>query len=59
MDRAAWSLPLWMALERMTDEELIPMLKYIKLDHEQPNLLQMRRYLREKRAEHERTDQHV
>lgn len=53
MDRPGWSLPIWMALERMSDSDLIPMLSYIRLDGEKPNILQLRRYLREKRTQME------
>ncbi len=51
MSEVRWSLPIWMALERMSDEELIGMLPYIR-DEEgyKVNIFQLRRYLREKRA---------
>lgn len=55
MREASWSLPIWQALERLSDKELVEMLKYIRDENgERVNLLQLRRYLREKRAEHER-----
>ena len=54
MFESGWSLPLWQALERMSDQELIGMLKYIRGENgERVNLFQLRRYLREKRKEHE------
>ena len=51
MSEVRWSLPIWMALERMSDEELIGMLPYIR-DEEgyKVNIFQLRRYLREKRV---------
>ena len=56
MSNVGWSLPIWMALERMRDEELIELLPYIRDEEGQRvNLLQLRRYLRGKRAEHEKT----
>ena len=55
MSNVGWSLPIWIALERMRDEELIELLPYIRDEEGQRvNLLQLRRYLRGKRAEHEK-----
>lgn len=48
------TLPIWMALERLPDDELIELLPYIRDEEgERMNLMQLRRYLREKRAEYE------
>lgn len=50
------TMPIWMALERLPDEELIPVLKYIRDENgDLVNLLQLRRYLREKRKEYEQS----
>jgi len=46
--------PIWVVLERLRDDELIELLPYIRDEEgERMNLMQLRRYLREKRAEYE------
>ena len=50
------TMPIWMALECLPDDELIPVLKYVRDENGDPvNLLQLRRYLREKRKEYEQS----
>ena len=54
MSGTGWSLPIWEALDRMSDTELIEMLPYIRDEEDQKvNLFQLRRYLNTKRAEKE------
>ena len=54
MSGTGWSLPIWEALDRMSDTELIEMLPYIRDEEGQKvNLFQLRRYLNTKRAEKE------
>ena len=53
----ACSLPIWKALDRLNDSELIEMLPYIRDEEgERVNLHPLRRYLRKMREE-EREDQ--
>ena len=60
MDRGKACLPIWMAMERLTDDELIEMLPFIRdQDGNRVNLFQLKRYLKEKRAEKKGAEDNV